>query len=294
MQSFTAMQHRLAVTVSAAATLLFLPLAAFAATPGAAAKNNLGKILIDSSHHGEAWYVNPQTYMRVYLGRPDEALVRLQRRANHVSSDNIARVSDVSGAASEAGYVAAVSGFVLSPDDLLGASWYVDPATKTRQRLATPADAWDIMKHGTPANAATLKAIPVEPEDAPSRLTMARVKDVLSADTLLLTDGHKVRILSVGTPTNPDLQAIAVAELKAVIGEGAVTLERDVDEKDADGTLVRHVFAGETNLGYELVRDGMAFHEISFPNVLHAEQLIVGQMDAARLKRGFWLNESTK
>lgn len=279
-------------TIVMTAAVLLMPLASHAAVSAAA--GNLGKILIDTSGHGEAWYVNPQTRMRVYLGRPDEALARLQSRANFVIMDNIARVSETSGSASDEKYVTAVSGFVLAPEDVLGASWYVDPATKTRKRLATPADAWEIMKHGEPASAATLRAIPVEPAESTARIATAKVKEVLSAGILSLTDGTKVRILSVTTPSNPDLQAAAVAKLKSVIGTGTVTLERDVDQKDTDGTLVRHVFAGEVNLGYELVRDGMAFHDISFPNYRYAEQLIVAQMDAARLKRGFWLNESTK
>ncbi len=285
------MQKRFALTAITAAISLFVPFASFAASPADA---YLGKILIDTAHHGEAWYVNPQTHMRVYLGRPDEALSRLKDRASYVTIANVDRVAASAGLVSDAAYVSSVAGTVLTPSDIEGASWYVDPGLKLRRRLASPADAWDIMKSGLPAKASVLNSIAIEPSESLVRIAKATVKDVLSADTLSLADGTKVRILNVSTPSNPDLQAAAASRLKQAIGNNEVTLERDVDDKAADGAKLRHVFVGDINLGFELVRDGLAFHDIAFPNFRHADQMIVGQLDAARLKRGFWLNESTR
>ncbi|MEK7122653.1 MAG: hypothetical protein AAB855_02240, partial [Patescibacteria group bacterium] len=41
-----------------------------------------GFFLIEVERNGEAWYVLPETGQRLYLGRPDEALTRLQAIAD--------------------------------------------------------------------------------------------------------------------------------------------------------------------------------------------------------------------
>lgn len=268
---------------------------AFLVTPHFAAaatvtEANLGRILLDTSGHGEAWYVNPQSYQRVYLGRPADAFERLLERAIPVNYFHVERLATVAGGAHDAEYAKKVAGQVLLPNDLVGAAWYVDPVSGLRKRLASPADAWDIMKAGTRVNATTLAAIPREGV-VPKRpaLESIHVKSVLTADTLELEDGAKLRILNVETPANPDLQETAMLRLRQAIGtSGLVTIERDVDDRDRDSRLLRHVFVGELNLGYELVRRGLAFHNIEEPNFKYAEQLIVASLDAARLKNGFW------
>lgn len=286
------MKKHIGLAIIAAAFACFLPNPSLAASP---AEAESGKILLDVSSHGEAWYVNPQTHMRASLGRPAEALERLKDRAVYVSFANISRLSDdPAKPADDAGYAKAEAGLVLAPDDLIGAAWYVDPATGIRHRLATPSDAWEIMRAGTPASKATLAAIPIEGETPYQKTEVARVKDVKDADTLELEDGRKVRILNVDTPSNPDLQAAAVAKLKELVKGGSVLLERDVATKDADGALLRHVHVGAANLGYELVRNGLAFHDIRFPDYKYAELYIVGGIDAARAYKGFWDNPSNR
>jgi endonuclease YncB( thermonuclease family) len=267
------------------AGFLFLPGTTLAAED--AAKPYLGKVLIDVSSKGEAWYVNPQTYMRVYLGRPDEALERFTARAIHVTFANISRLSETGGADSEASYAGQVAGYVLSPSDLPGAAWYVDPSTGTRKRLATAADAWEIMRTGTPVTGAALAAIAKEPTDPPA-VTEATIQEVVSADTLRMTDGKTVKLLGIEVPSNPEIQDAARARIAQVVNGSKVTLEADVDRQDRDGNLLRYVSAGGVMLNYDLVRQGIAFHAIEAPNFKHAELLIVGAIDALAQKRGVY------
>lgn len=287
------MKKHIGIAIAVIAFACFLPNASRAASP---AEAESGKILLDFSSHGEAWYVSPQTQSRVSLGRPDEALERLKDHAVYVSFGNISRLSeDPAAPAQDAAYAKAEAGLVLAPDDLVGAAWYVDPATGIRHRLATSSDAWDVMRLlGTPASKATLDAIPVEAAAKEGKTAVAIVKDVKTADTLELTDGRDVRILSVETPSNPELQDAAIAKLRELAKGKVVVLERDVTSTDASGTPLRHVHAGVANLGYELVRNGLAFHAISFPDYKYAELLIVGGIDAARMKKGFWDNPSNQ
>ncbi|HTK05494.1 MAG TPA: hypothetical protein VL500_07950 [Candidatus Eisenbacteria bacterium] len=282
------MKRSTGIAIAAAVIGWFLPFA----THAMEADPVLGRILLDVSSHGEAWYVNPQTHERVYLGKPAEALERLKDRAVYVSFENISRVPEVAGAPCDEAYEKAVAGEVLAPDDVIGAAWYVDPGTGTRRRLATADDAWLIMKEGRPASKAALAAIPVEGGSPAAKTVIANVKAVRTADTLELEGGKKVRILSVTTPSNPELQEAAMAKLRSLVEGKPVILERDRSGDDIDGAALRHVHVGGANLGYELVRGGLAFHDIKFPDYKYAELLIVGSIDADRLRRGFWENPS--
>lgn len=263
---------------------LFFPAMASAAP---APKALAGKVLIDVSGHGEAWYVNPRSLMKVYLGRPEQALERLKNRAVFVSYDNIARIGETPDTVTDAEYTGQQSGYVMSPSDVIGASWYVDPATKLRRRLATANDAWEIMKQGTPANAKTLASIDTEPQDEPV-ITTVTVKEVTSATTLTLTNGKTVRLLSVDVPPNPELQAKAIARLTELTKGKTVTLESDARKNDPDGSQLRFVSVGGVNLNNELVRSGFAFAVPESPNFKYAEMLIVAFTDAERHKNGFW------
>ncbi len=273
------------LSIGTAVLACVIPFATHAATYAPDAL--LGKILIDTGRHGEAWYVNPQSRMKVALGRPEEALTRLRDRAIYIGFVNIARLAERDGEKTDAAYAKKVAGFVLAPNDVIGAAWYVDPATGLRRRLATPDDAWQIMRVGSPVSSKVLDAIPSEAA-SPLVFSVATVKKAVAGNMLELNDGRKVALISVDVPANPDLQQAAMSKLDALTAGKTVLLEKDGKDKDDQGRTWRFVHAGEANLSYELVRNGLAFHEIDFPNYKYAEMLIVGSLDAARLKRGFW------
>jgi endonuclease YncB( thermonuclease family) len=247
-----------------------------------------GRVVVDVAKHGEAWYVSPVTFERTYLGRPQEALGRLVELGQRVPVSNIESLPTSVGTtwtAAQSAYVDSVLGQVLVPSDAIGAAWYVDPTLKIRRRLATPSEAWEIMRYGTPISAKALKAIAVR-KVAPvsERVTC---KEVTAGDKLKLADGRCVRLINVSVPANPELQSAAMDRLKNFCG-AAMTIERDDATADADGCVPRHVFAGETYLNHDLVRRGLAFHDITSPNFKYAEALVVGSLDAARQKQGFW------
>jgi endonuclease YncB( thermonuclease family) len=251
----------------------------------------LGRVVIDVSSKGEAWYINPQSRMRVYLGRPEEALERLTARTVYLNYLNIARIAPDNAQAEDGDleYVAQVAGNVMTPNDLIGASWYVDPDRRVRRRLATANDAWRIMQDGVPVSAAQLAGIPIEGLSLP-RFSQARVAGVVNGTTLSLSDGREVLLLSVSVPDNENLQAAAKTHLEGLLVGKDVVLERDSVNIDAAGRLWRFVHLGEVNVNLDLVRRGLAFDEIDSPNYRYAEQLIVARLDAARHNSGLWNN----
>lgn len=270
-----------------AAVVSALAVAAFAPQAWAAESAYSGRVLIDVSRHGEAWYVSPVTGERTYLGRPQEAVARLAAVATRIGLASIQRLPESDGLPKDEERISAHAGYVLGPNDAVGAFWYVDPVLRLRRRLATADDAWQIMRAGTPVNAAVLAAIPVA-KAAPVTEEAACV-EVMSADTLKLKDGRRVRLLNVDTPSNPELQDAAKTRLSRWCdGKTLLTLERDAAADDADGRLPRHAFASGAYLNLDLVANGLAFHNIASPNYKYAEQMVVAGLDAQRHMMGFW------
>ncbi len=279
------MRKSLLLASFAVAAAMFLPAAVHAADP---AEAYAGKVLIDVSSHGEAWYVNPQSRMRVYLGRPQEALSRLAERAVRINFGQIARIAEEAGGTSDETYAADRAGYVLQPNDLIGAAWYVHPVLKTRMRLATSDDAWQVMRTGIPVTKTELKAIGIEPETVKPPTGSHTVKKIETADTLTLDDGSKVRLISVDVPANPDMQEAAMTRLAELTDGKSVLVESDVQDEAADGAKMRFLHAAGVNLNYDLVRNGLAFHNVAFPNFKYGEMMIVGGLDAMQQKRGMW------
>ena len=56
------------------------------------AKNQGGKIFIQVQGHGEAWYVNPLTNTRYYLGRPDDAYLLMRYLSLGISNSNLRKI----------------------------------------------------------------------------------------------------------------------------------------------------------------------------------------------------------
>lgn len=249
-----------------------------------------GKILLDVENHGEAWYVNPQTLQRTYLGRPEEALYRLSKLAVWVDFVNIERIAEDGAASPDPAYAERMAGYVLAPNDLLGAAWYVHPVLRVRLRLGIPDDAWRIMRAGVPVSAKLLKTIPVEPEVEFVPSGEQKVREVVATDRIVLEDNTEIRLMSVDAPGNVEYQIPAKARLQSLIdgNGGVVCLEADRKDEATDGSKLRMVRAGETLLNLEVVRMGWAFHSVEPPNFRNAEMMIVGGIDAQTHGNGFW------
>jgi endonuclease YncB( thermonuclease family) len=255
-----------------------------------AIRQHLGKILIDTSNHGEAWYVNPQSLQRVYLGKPDEALYELNKRAVRVNFSNIERIGLDGMVSPDPEYADQVAGYIVAPNDLHGAAWWVHPVMKTRHRLGTPHDAWQIMKAGEPTTSAVLDLIPEEGTMNHDPKGIHKVKEVLATDLLVLEDDTEIRLMSVDAPDNAEYQEPAKARMTELIAANDMTvrLDHDVVDTDREGRKLRMVTAGDYLLNLLVVQNGWAFHNIEAPNFLHAEQMVVGGLDAEMHSNGFW------
>ncbi|MBI2984905.1 MAG: C39 family peptidase [Candidatus Kerfeldbacteria bacterium] len=128
----------------------FLLLAAWWLWPGHlqadVASRVRGMIVLQVERNGEAWYVHPDTLLRVYLGRPADAFFIMRQHGLGISNANLAKIPVAgSSQAGDPNLRRRMSGRVLIQVERNGEAWYVYPGTLQRHFLGRPADAFQIM-----------------------------------------------------------------------------------------------------------------------------------------------------
>ncbi|HWC11686.1 MAG TPA: thermonuclease family protein, partial [Acidimicrobiales bacterium] len=124
------------------------------------------------------------------------------------------------------------------------------------------------------------------------------VERVVDGDTLVVSGGHRVRLIGVDTPETKDprkpVQCFgreASAYVSSLLEGGAgVRLVGDVEDRDAYGRTLAYVYRLPDGLfvNAELVREGYAQPLTIPPNVAHAEEFLSLARDARERGRGLW------
>lgn len=126
---------------------------------------------------------------------------------------------------------------------------------------------------------------------------VVRLARVADGDTLILTDGRKVRVLGINSPELPTrarageplaTEAKRAAE-KFFAQSETLGLVFDRESRDRYGRLLAHVYdAKGRSLAGQLLRDGLAF-QVAVPPNLTYQSCLQGQEDIAREKAlGVW------
>jgi hypothetical protein len=120
--------------------ILFLFIfSAFAVNAEGISERLKGKILLQVQSHGEAWYVNPDSQSRFYLGRPADAFRVMREQGLGVSNKDF---DSFYGAAP-----ARLAGKILLKVESKGEAYYVNPADLKMYYLGRPADAFSVMRN---------------------------------------------------------------------------------------------------------------------------------------------------
>ncbi|WP_230874710.1 thermonuclease family protein [Methylomonas sp. LL1] len=122
------------------------------------------------------------------------------------------------------------------------------------------------------------------------------VEKVFDGDTILLSNGQKVRLLGVNTPEvagrNKNAEAggeQAKAWLKSRLEHHKVRLEADVEKQDKYQRTLAHVFGEDKlHINLELVRRGLATVSIYPPNLKYVDALLKAQQGAEQARLGIW------
>ncbi len=127
-----------------------------------------GRVLLSVEEHGEAWYIDPVTKSRSYLGRPDAALHLLQSKALGIKNAQLFEIPTESKASQ--GNIALrqrLSGAILLQVESRGEAWYINPTDLKRYPLKNTEDALFLIKtFGLGISLSNLSSIPIEQTDA--------------------------------------------------------------------------------------------------------------------------------
>jgi len=123
----------------------------------------------------------------------------------------------------------------------------------------------------------------------------ATVVRVIDGDTILLSNGEKVRYIGINTPEihhptrgkEPYGQEAKEANRRLVEGK-TVRLEFDVQQRDKYGRLLAYVHLDGQMVNRRLVRDGYAEVATYPPNVRHQDEFLKLQGEAREQQRGLW------
>jgi micrococcal nuclease len=130
--------------------------------------------------------------------------------------------------------------------------------------------------------------LPTEPTRTSPGETVS-VASVVDGDTVELADGRRVRYIGIDTPERDQPYAADATALNRSLVEGQdVWLETDVQSTDQYGRLLAYVWAGDTFVNLELVRQGFATAYTVPPNVRHADAFVQAEREAREAGRGLW------
>lgn len=112
-----------------------------------------GRILLQVQRNGESWYVNPNTGLRYFLGRPADAFMVMRKQGLGVSNTDFAQLFGRVPAGDQKLYVKdttfgkRLAGYILLQVERNGEAYYLDPTNQTAYYLGRPAAAFDIMRN---------------------------------------------------------------------------------------------------------------------------------------------------
>lgn len=109
-------------------------------------RNIAGRIVLQVQANGEAWWIDPVTKARVFLGRPDDAFRIMREHALGISEDNINRIAREDENRQSGALAKTLAGRIVLEVENHGEAWYIHPVTLKRHFLGRPADAFRVMR----------------------------------------------------------------------------------------------------------------------------------------------------
>ena len=121
------------------------------------------------------------------------------------------------------------------------------------------------------------------------------VTRVIDGDTIEIEGGQRVRYIGIDTPEKGEPYYWEALEANQRLVEGKeVRLEKDVEDKDEYGRLLRYVWLDNTIVNAELVHLGYAYSYSYPPNVKYQTLFLQEEKEAREHKRGLWSHEEGK
>lgn len=110
-------------------------------------ENNLsGRIVLQVQSHGEAWWIDPVTKSRVFLGRPDDAFKIMRGHALGITNNDLNQIARSDENRQSGSLGRRLAGRIVLQVEDNGEAWYINPVTMKRHFLGRPADAFNVMR----------------------------------------------------------------------------------------------------------------------------------------------------
>ncbi len=118
------------------------------------------------------------------------------------------------------------------------------------------------------------------------------VTNVIDGDTIVIIGGERVRLLGIDTPEKGEFfYKEAKTRLEQLVEKKNVTLEKEGENKDKYGRLLRYIFIDDTNINLKLVEEGYAICYF-YDKSKHQELCKKAEQNAMQNKIGRWQNNS--
>jgi len=123
------------------------------------------------------------------------------------------------------------------------------------------------------------------------------VTRVIDGDTIEIEGGARVRYIGIDTPetVHPEKPVEyfgkeATQKNRELVQGKRVYLEKDIQDKDKYGRLLRYVWVGDTMVNAELIGLGYAYSYTYPPNVKYQKLFLQLEKEAREQGRGLWAN----
>lgn len=189
-----------------------------------------GRILLQVEAKGEAWYVDPGSSQRYYLGRPADAFEVMRKLGLGISNADFEKMKDK--------VPARLAGRILVKVQDKGQAYYADPVGLKLHYLGRPSDAFRVMRSlGLGISNHNLKSIKAVETKGGTDSPVIIVTPPAAATT---TDDDKGPVST--EEGAPGIAAISVADGsdKGYIDEGdiiTVTFDEEIDPKSINASL---------------------------------------------------------
>ncbi len=118
------------------------------------------------------------------------------------------------------------------------------------------------------------------------------VTKVYSGEKVKLQDGRKLKYVGIDAPGEKKLYYVESKKANMqLVDKKAVVIEYDARREDGQGNIQGYVYAGNTFVNAQLLKNGFVLAYIRPPNTRYAGLFIVLQNEARKHRRGIWAYE---
>ncbi len=124
---------------------------------------------------------------------------------------------------------------------------------------------------------------------------LVKIARIIDGDTVEIENGEKLRYIGIDTPETLDprkpVQCFGreASNKNKEIAEGKTArLEKDVNDRDQFGRLLRYVWIGDTFVNLELVRQGYAYASAFPPDIKYQKLFEEAEKSAREQELGLW------